>query len=42
MSGQHFQDFFQCLSEFIYRQWSLWPQKFYEVDGTIQEDLDRV
>jgi hypothetical protein len=31
MSGQHFSDFFECLSEFIYRQWGQSPQVFYEV-----------
>jgi hypothetical protein len=31
MSGQHFSDFFECLSEFIYRQWGQCPQVFYEV-----------
>ena len=43
MSGQHFADLLSCLSEFIYRQWGVWPQKFYEVEGVIREQgLDEV
>jgi hypothetical protein len=42
MTGQHFSDLFECLSEYIYRQWSVGPQKFYEVDGAIQQGLDKV
>jgi len=41
MSGQHFADFFECLSEFIYRRWSQWPQTFYEVHYA-GDDPDKV
>lgn len=39
MTGQHFDDFFRCLSEFIFRQWRQFPQVFYEV--TEQHGMDR-
>jgi hypothetical protein len=26
----------------IYRQYGAWPQEFYEVDGAIQQGLDKV
>ncbi len=42
MSGQHFTDFFACLSEFIYRQWGEWPQVFYSVERAINAGPDRV
>jgi hypothetical protein len=42
MSGQHFADFFECLSEFIYRQWGQNPQEFYEVISAINSDPDSV
>lgn len=42
MSGHHFADLFQCLSEFIYRQWGQWPQAFYEVTQAVNNNLDEV
>ncbi len=41
MSGQHFSDFFDCLSDFIYRQWGDCPQEFYDVIWA-GDDPDRV
>jgi hypothetical protein len=42
MSGQHFADFFTCLSEFIYRQSGDWPQVYYAVERAINAGPDRV
>jgi hypothetical protein len=42
MTGQKFADFFQCLSEFIYRDRGEWPQDFYAVINAMNVDLDRV
>lgn len=38
ITGQHFADLFDCMSEVIYRTYDVWPQTHYVVEGAIAEN----
>lgn len=42
MTGQHYADLLRCISEYIFRQHGQWPQAYYEVEGAINQGLDKV
>ncbi|HQU43903.1 MAG TPA: hypothetical protein PK867_13885 [Pirellulales bacterium] len=41
MKGQRFSDFFECLSEFIYREHQCWPQDYFAVINAANINIDR-
>src|SRR4051812_5497144 len=41
ITGQHYADLFECMSEVIYRTYDVWPQPHYMVEGAIAESPKR-